>query len=103
MIENLHEDMEFKNIINGEVNFELKGKYAFKNQISQAFTLFKKREMKIIEQKFDGDIVENKIDFKGVLAVDISEELKKYDLIKLQNKSIFKFKNGKIISIEDIN
>jgi len=59
--------------------------------------------MKIVEQKFGENMVENKIDFKGVLAVDISDELKKYDLIKLQSKSIFKFKNGKIISIEDIN
>jgi hypothetical protein len=47
-------------------------------------------------------MVENKIDFKGVLAVDIPDGPKKYDSIKLQSKSIFKFKDGKIISIEDI-
>jgi hypothetical protein len=58
--------------------------------------------MKILEQKFGDDMVENKIDFKGVLAVDIPDGPKKYDLIKLQSKSIFKFKDGKIISIEDI-
>ena len=102
MIRNIHEDMEFKNSASGEVNFELKGKKAFKKQIEQAFNIFNKREMKITEQKFGDDIVENKIDFKGILAVDISE-LKKYDLIKLQSKSIFQFKNGKIVSIEDIN
>ena len=103
MIKNVHENLEFKNIANGEVNFELKGKNAFKKQIKQAFTIFKKREMKIIEQEFNEDIVENKIDFKGVLAMDISDELKKNDLIKLQSKAIFKLKNGKIVSIEDIN
>ncbi len=103
MTENIHEDMEFKNIVNGEVNFQLKGKDAFKKQIKQAFALFKNREMKILDQKFGDDIVENDVDFKGVMAVDVSDELKKYDLIKVQSKSIFKFKNGKIISIEDIN
>lgn len=103
MIENIHEDMEFKNIVNGEVNFQLKGKDAFKTQIKQAFALFKNREMKIVDQKFGDDTVENDVHFKGVLAVDVSHELKKYDLIKVQSKSIFKFKNGKIISIEDIN
>ncbi|MGF7118892.1 hypothetical protein [Methanobacterium oryzae] len=103
MIKDLHRNMIFKNIANGEVTLELKGKIAFKNQIEQAFALFQKREMKILEQKFGDDIVENKVDFKGVLAVDVSDELKKYDLIKLQNKSVFKFKDGKIISIEDIN
>ncbi|MGZ7160741.1 MAG: nuclear transport factor 2 family protein [Methanobacterium sp.] len=103
MIKNIHEDMVFKNIVNGEVNFELKGKEAFKNQIEEAFALFKNRKMKIVKQKFGDDIVENKIDFKGVLAVDIPDQFKKYDLIKVQSKVIFKFKNGKIISIEDIN
>ena len=103
MIKNIHDDMKFKNTVNGEINFELKGKSAFKNQIEQAFALFKNREMKIVEQKFENDMVENRVEFKGVLAVDISDELKKYDLIKNKSKSIFKFKNGKIISIEDIN
>ncbi|MGZ7208905.1 MAG: nuclear transport factor 2 family protein [Methanobacterium sp.] len=103
MIKNIHEDMVFKNIVNGEVNFELKGKETFKKQIEEAFALFKNRKMKIVKQKFGDDIVENKIDFKGVLAVDIPDQFKKYDLIKVQSKVIFKFKNGKIISIEDIN
>ncbi|MEN4017929.1 MAG: nuclear transport factor 2 family protein [Methanobacterium sp.] len=103
MIKNIHRDIVFKNYAGGEVTLELKGKSAFKTQIEQAFALFKNREMKIIEQEFGNDMIENKIDFKGVLAVDISDKLKKYDLIKLQSKSIFRFKNGKIISIEDIN
>jgi hypothetical protein len=103
MMKNIHRDVVFKNYAGEEINLELNGKPAFRTQIEQAFALFKNREMKIVEQKFGDDIVENKIDFKGVLAVDISDELKKFDLIKLQSKSIFKFKNGKIISIEDIN
>lgn len=103
MIRYLHRDMVFKNIANGEVTLELNSRIAFKVQIEQAFSLFKKREMKILEQKFGNDTVENKVDFKGVLAVDVSDELKKYDLIKLQNKSVFRFKDGKIISIEDIS
>lgn len=103
MVRHLHRDMIFRNIANGEVTLELNGINAFKDQITQAFALFKKREMKILEQKFEGNTVENKVSFKGVLALDVSEELKKYDLIKLENKSVFKFKDGKVISIEDIN
>lgn len=100
---NIHRDIIFKNYANGEVTLELSGKPAFRTQIEQAFALFKSREMKVTDQKFGDDMVENKIEFKGVLAVDVSDKLKKYDLVKLQGKSIFKFKNGKIISIEDIN
>jgi len=103
MTKNLHKDMVFKNIAGDKVTLELKGKIAFKSQIEQAFGLFKKREMKILEQKFGNDMVENRVDFKGVLAVDIPDGPKKYDLIKLQYNTTFKFKDGKIISIEDIN
>lgn len=103
MLKNIHRDIIFKNYAGGEVTLELSGKPAFRTQIEQAFALFKSREMKVIDQKFGYDMVENKIEFKGVLAVDVSDKLKKYDLVKLQSKSIFKFKNGKIISIEDIN
>lgn len=103
MTKNLHRDMVFKNFVGDEVTLELNGKIAFKNQIEQAFGLFKKREMKILEQKFGDDMVKNKIDFKGVLAVDVPDGPKKYDLIKLQYTTIFRFKEGKIISVEDIN
>ncbi len=103
MVKNIDRNFVFKNYTGDEVTLELNGKPAFRTQIEQAFSLFKSREMKVIEQKFENDTVENKIEFKGVLAVDVSDELKKYDLVKLQSKSVFKFKKGKIISIEDIN
>lgn len=103
MLKNIHRDIIFKNYAGGEVTLELSGKSAFRTQIEQAFALFKSREMKVTDQNFGDDMVENKIEFKGVLAVDVSDKLKKYDLVKLQSKSVFKFKGGKIISIEDIN
>ncbi|MBI5680611.1 MAG: nuclear transport factor 2 family protein [Methanobacterium sp.] len=103
MLKNIHRDVVFKNIAGEEVTVELNGKIAFKNQIDQPVELFEKREMKIIEQKFGDDMVENHVDFKGVLAVDIPDGPKKHDLIRLQYTTIFKFKEGKIISIEDIN
>jgi len=103
MTRNLHRDMVFKNIAGDEETIRLDGKHAFKSQIEQAFNLFEKREMIILEQKIGDDVVENKVDFKGVLAVDVPDGPKKHDLIKIQYKTVFKFKNGRIISIEDIN
>lgn len=103
MTRNLHRDIVFKNINDGEVTVELYGKPAFKTQIEQAFGLFKKREMKIIEQKFGENMVENKVDFKGVLAVDVPDGPKENELVKIQYNTVFRFKNGRIIAIEDIN
>jgi ketosteroid isomerase-like protein len=103
MIINIDEDIEFKNITNGEVNAQLNGKDIFKKQLEQSNALFKKREMNITEQVINGDTVENKIDFKGVFAVDVPNGPKSGELLKLKSKSVFTFKKGRIISIEDIN
>lgn len=103
MIKDVHEDIVFRNVANGEVNLELKGKEALKNQAEQAVNLFKKRKMKIEKQKCENDIIENKIDFTGILAVDIPDGPKAGEIIKLEGKSVFKFEKGKIISIEDIS
>lgn len=103
LIKNLHKNVKFKNIVNGKVNLQLTGKYAFKSQVEQAVTLFKKREMKIIEQTINDNTVENKIHFSGVFAVDIPDGPKTGETIEFEAKSLFKFKGGKIILIEDIN
>lgn len=103
MLKNVHEDVEFKNIANGEVNMQLNGIVALKNQAEQAVKLFEKREMKIIEQVIKGDIVENKIEFKGVFATEIPDGPKSGEPVKLEGKSIFQFEKGKIILIEDIS
>jgi hypothetical protein len=103
MVKNAHPNIEFINIANGEINIQIKGVEILKKQAEDSNKLLKKREMKIIEQVINGDVVENKIDFKGILAIDIPEGPKEDELVKLKGKSIFKFKNGKIISIEDIS
>ena len=103
MLKNIHEDVEFKNITNGEVNMHLKGIDALRSQAEQAVKLFEKREMKIIEQVIKGNIVENKIEFKCVFAADIPDGPKKGESVKLEGKSIFQFEKDKIILIEDIS
>lgn len=103
MLKNIHEDVEFKNIANGEVNMQLNGINALRSQAEQAVNLFEKREIKIIEQVIKGDIVENKIEFKGVFATEILDGPKAGELVKLEGKSIFQFEKGKIILIEDIS
>ena len=103
MLKNVHPDVEFKNIANNEINVHIKGLETLKKQAEDSTKLLKKREMIITEQVIKGDVVENKIDFKAVLAVDVPNGPKAGELVKLKGKSIFKFKNNKIISIEDIS
>ena len=103
MLRNIHKDVEFKNIANGEVNVQIKGISALKKQAEQAANLFDKREMKIIEYVIKGNTVETKIRFEGVFAVDVPDGPEAGELVKINGKSIFQFEKGKIISIEDIS
>ncbi len=103
MVRNIHPDVEFKNIANGEVNMHIQGLETFKKQVKDSTNLLKKREMTITKQTIEGDVVKNKIDFKAVLNVDIPEGPKSGELVKLKGESVFKFKAGKIIYIEDIS
>ena len=103
MLRNIHKDVGFKNIANGEVNVQLKGIISLRSQAEQAVNLFEKREMKITDQIIKGNIVEIKIKFEGVFAVDIPDGPKAGELVKINGKSIFQFEEGKIILIEDIS
>lgn len=103
MLRNIHEKVIFKNISDGEVNLELTGKTELKKQAEQVVKLFEERNIKITAQKIEGEVLENKIEFKGILALDIPDGPKAGETIELKGKTIFKFKDNKIILIEDIS
>lgn len=103
MVSYLHEDIEFQNISKGHVNMILNGKKSFTNQAREAVKLFEKREIIITDVTYeDEDMIVN-IDYNGILGLDIPDGPAKGDKIELKGKSIFQFKDGKIISIKDIN
>lgn len=103
MLSDMHDDIKFENISNGETNLITNGLEELRNQAEQAKQLFKERRQKITDIKFNADQVEVKIDFNGVLAVDFSNELKTGNVIELKGNSIFTFKDNKIIELKDIN
>jgi hypothetical protein len=103
MLSNLHENIEFKNISNGEVNLTTNGIAEFKTQAEQAKSIFSEREQKITNLHFDENKVEVEISYTGILAVDLPNGLKSGSKIELNGQSIFTFQNDKIIKIEDIS
>ena len=103
MLKNLHDDIIFKNISNGEVNLTTNGKTAFEEQDLQAKQFFTTRRQTITKSTFNSESIEIDIDCQGVIAVDLPNGLKENDKIALQGKSIFKFIDDKIIEITDIS
>ena len=101
MCRDLHEDVIFQNVSNGEVDLETKGLAAFKEQAQKAKDIFIAREQKITKIHQAADSATVSIDYTGVLAVDISEQMKAGDTLRLHGKSTFYFQGGEIIKIVD--
>lgn len=102
MLLDMHDDIKFENISNGEINLTTNGIAELRNQAELARHLFRERKQTITGIKFNADQVEVKIDYYGILAVDFSDELKTGDVIELKGSSIFRFKDNKIIELKDI-
>lgn len=101
MLRDLHEEVEFRNISQGETNLRIQGIAACREQAERAAKLFQEREQVINNYREQDDLAEVTIAYRGVLAVDFSAELKAGSTIQLAGQSTFRFSDGKIILIED--
>ncbi|RPD49682.1 nuclear transport factor 2 family protein [Hymenobacter sediminis] len=103
MLRQLHEDVVFRNVSNGEVNLTLTGKEAFLQQAQQALQYFTQREQRVTDWQVADSRVEVLLDYTAVAAMDFPTGLKAGDTLQLQGKSVFQFADGLIISIDDIS
>lgn len=103
MLIDMDDNVRFENSTDGVVNLVTNNIMELRIQAEQAKQFFKEREQTITDYIFNNDLVEIHIDYKGVLAIDFPNGLKAGDKIELQGKSIFKFKNNKIIELKDIS
>lgn len=102
MVANLHDNIIFKNIQDGETNLLLQGKKEFRQQAELTKTYFKERQQNITSVKHSEDQTEIEIDYYAVLAADMPNGLKKGNEFRLTGKSIFKFSDDRIIELTDI-
>ncbi|KUG12878.1 hypothetical protein BEI02_17945 [Elizabethkingia sp. HvH-WGS333] len=103
MVANLHDNIVFKNIQDGETNLLLQGKKEFRQQAELTKTYFKERQQNITSVKHSEDHTEIEIDYYAVLAADMPNGLKKGNQLRLSGKSIFKFSDDRIIELTDIS
>ena len=103
MTANLHDEIIFKNISNGELTLEIKGIDAFRNQAKQILPFFAEREQRIRDFVFSEDGCEAGMNYQATLAADLPNGFKAGDRLDLNGKSIFCFADGKIVEIQDIS
>ncbi|GKS15027.1 hypothetical protein YDYSY3_60270 [Paenibacillus chitinolyticus] len=97
----MQEAIVFRNISNGVVNAETKGKEAFRELAGQSQKLFSQRCQTITDYTVKGDRVEVEIDYEGTLAADLPHGPKAGEKIALKGKSVFTIEDGKLLVIED--
>lgn len=101
MIKLLHEDILFRNFLNGEINVETNGIQQFRELAEKSTKAFSSRRQTIIDCSTIDDKIEVIIDYEGILAVDLPNGLNIGDKIQMKGKSVFRIKEGKISLIED--
>ena len=103
MLERLHEDILFENISYGIVTTSTKGIEAFKEQAETAKGFFKERKQTIVNLRISGEVAEADVTYSATLARDLPDGLDAGETINLSGKSVFKFRDDKIIHIQDIS
>ena len=103
MLAVMHDDIKFENITDGHVTLTAHGRNELRQQTEKAVQMFEKWEQKITSVTPVNDQVEVDIYYHGILAVDLLNGLKAGDKIEQKGKSVFRFKDDKIIELKDIS
>lgn len=103
MMADFSENIVFENIQNGEITMTLNGLEAFKTQAEAAKNYFSQRQQTIRSFRHEGQQTKIEIEFFGVLAIDFPNGMTKGQEIKLVGRSIFEFKNHKIVRLTDVS
>ena len=103
MVADFHEEIIFENIQNDEITMSLTGLEAFRQQAEQATTYFLARTQTVRSFRHSGNRSEVEIDYNATLAMDLPNGLKKGQELKLSGKSVFVFRDDRIIKLTDIS
>ncbi|MDY6939973.1 MAG: nuclear transport factor 2 family protein [Cyanobacteriota bacterium] len=101
MMDTLHPQIEFENISGGEVNATASGADEFRQIAQRATGLFSSRNqtVRVFEANEKGAAIE--VSYEGVLAADLPNGMKAGEILQLNGRSEFEFKEGKISRIVD--
>jgi ketosteroid isomerase-like protein len=97
----MHPECSFQNISDGQVTASAAGVRQFRDLAEKSKALFSSRSQTITAYKDDAETVTVGIDYEGVLRVDLPNGVKAGQILKLNGKSIFRFRDGLIYELID--
>ncbi|WP_026969599.1 nuclear transport factor 2 family protein [Algoriphagus terrigena] len=103
MVRDFSDEIIFENIQDGKITMSLHGIEAFIEQAETSKNYFSVRNQKITAINCDDNRVVVEVEFKGVLAMDFPNGMNKGQEIRMVGKSIFEFKDQKIVRLTDLS
>ncbi|WP_374165256.1 nuclear transport factor 2 family protein [Arcticibacter sp. MXS-1] len=103
MTADLADNLVFENVQDGKVTMSLTGLDAFREQAEQAKAYFSERKQEIRSIRHSTDSTEVEIGYRAVLAIDFPNGLKKGQELNLSGRSVFAFRDGKIVKLTDLS
>jgi ketosteroid isomerase-like protein len=99
----MHPDVEFKNISGGQVDATAHGVDELRQMAEASKKYFSSRRQTITAFTADGDKASIEVAFEAVPALDLPNGAKAGRTLRLNGRSEFAFRDGKISSITDIS
>ncbi len=103
MVAHLHPDLVFRNVSGGDVNAEAVGIDQFRELAKQSNALFSSRRQKVTRINVSDNSATVDIEYEGVLAADLPNGMKAGETLRLNGRSEFEFRDGKIYRLTDIS
>lgn len=103
MVNLVDPDIVFKNISGSEVTVETEGIEEFRALASKSKQVFSSRHQRATSFRFDADSTTVEVAFEAVLAVDLPNGKKAGEKIRLDGRTDFEFKDGKLSRITDFS
>lgn len=103
MVADFDEHIVFENVQDGTTNMKLNGMEEFRAQAEAATEYFSSRTQSIKSIKHSDDITEVELDHQATVAANLPNGLKKGQELSLAGKSVFEFRDNKIIRLTDIS
>ena len=101
MLACLSNDIEFKNISNGEVNAHINSKAEFETLANMSVSAFESRKQTITRFMTVGEITMVEVDYEAIVATDLPNGWKAGQELSFSGASAFELRGDKIMRIID--
>ncbi len=101
MMATIHPDVEFKNVSGGEVNATASGAEEFRRLAEQSQVLFSSRRQTVTAFESGEDEAVIEVAYEAVLAADLPNGMKAGETLRLDGRSEFVFRDGRIHQLTD--